>query len=95
MAIKILIKRKVSEANAPGLDFLLRKLRALALDQPGYLSGETYQRIDKGGANLVISTWQSIDDWRSWLANEERISVQNEIDALLGAKTEYEAYEAV
>lgn len=93
MAVKVLIKRKVAEKQAPELEGLLRKMRALTLNQKGYISGESFTRLDEPGVSMVISTWQSIDDWRAWTLSKERIEVQEQIDKLLGAPTQYEIFE--
>jgi heme oxygenase (mycobilin-producing) len=93
MTVKIFIKRKVSPANVLDLTVLLKKLRSLTLNQSGYIYGETLKRVDKDDECMVISTWRSIDDWNAWLNNDERIAIQNEIDRLLGQKTEYAVYE--
>lgn len=92
MAVKILIKRKAPEAHISELSQLLKNLRALTLEQPGYISGETLRRIDKPGESLVISTWRSVDDWNKWVNSETRMHIQNQIDQLLGQETEYEIY---
>jgi heme-degrading monooxygenase HmoA len=92
MAVKIIIKRQVTESMATQLRPLLIKLRNLAMNQPGYITGETLKRIDRSGQNLVISTWNSMEEWRQWAVNSERESVQAQIDALLGQPTEYEIY---
>ena len=92
MAVKIIIKRRVPESMATQLRPLLIKLRNLAMNQPGYITGETLKRIDRPGQNLVISTWNSMEEWRQWAVNSERESVQAQIDALLGQPTEYEIY---
>ena len=93
MAVKVLIKRKVGGKVAPELEALLRKMRALTLSRKGYISGETFHRVDQEGVSLVISTWQSIDDWREWTLSKERIDLQEQIDQLLGLPTEYEVFE--
>ena len=93
MAVKVLIKRKVADKQAPELEALLRKMRALTLNQKGYISGETFTRVDEPGVSMVISTWQSIDDWRAWTLTKERIEVQEKIDKLLGGTTTYEIFE--
>jgi quinol monooxygenase YgiN len=90
--IKVFIKRKVADDSVAELMNLLKKLRSLTLSQPGYVSGETMRRIDKDGECLVISTWRSIEDWNSWVSNAERVTVQTEIDRLLGSDTVYEVY---
>jgi heme-degrading monooxygenase HmoA len=41
---------------------------------------------------LVISTWQTSEDWEKWFQSPERKEVLSKIDALLGGKTEYEIY---
>jgi heme-degrading monooxygenase HmoA len=92
MAVKIIIKRRVPESMATQLRPLLIKLRNLAMNQPGYITGETLKRIDRPGQNMVISTWNSMEAWRQWAVNSERESVQTQIDALLGQPTEYEIY---
>ena len=93
MAVKVLIKRKVAEKNIPELDALLRKMRALTLSRKEYISGESFNRVDEAGVSMVISTWQTLDDWREWTLSKERIELQDQIDKLLGAPTEYEIFE--
>jgi heme-degrading monooxygenase HmoA len=93
MAVKIFIKRIIAEERISDLLPLFRRLRNLATNQPGYISGETLKKIDSPGKYLVISTWQSLDDWREWVVSRERIEVQNEIDARLVEETVYEIYQ--
>jgi len=94
MAVKIFIKRKVQTENNAQLAILLKKLRVLTLEQSGYLSGETYNRIDKNDECMVISTWRSVEDWNSWVNNPKRTEIQIVIDQLLGQETEYAIYSA-
>jgi heme-degrading monooxygenase HmoA len=93
MAVKIFIRRVITEERINDLLPLFRHLRSLANNQPGYISGETLKKIDSPGEYLVISTWQSLDDWRKWVVSRERIEVQNEIDARLDEDTVYEIYQ--
>ena len=81
------------ESKANELMPLFRRLRNLATNQPGYISGETLKRIDKPGEFLIISTWQSIDDWREYVVSRERTDIQHEIDARIGTETNYEIYQ--
>lgn len=72
---------------------LVMQLRQHVVNQPGYISGESLKSIDKPDVYLVISAWNGIDEWKAWLASEERAEIQNQIDTLLGKKTEYDIYE--
>jgi len=92
MNVKILIRRKGTNENAVALSKLLKKLRSLTLDQPGYISGETLRRIDDMDETMVISTWQSLEDWNRWVKDPQRAEIQSEIDMLLGQETEYAMY---
>ncbi len=93
MAVKIFIKRKGVEKNIIELTVLLKKMRALTLNQPGYIFGETLRRIDQPDECMVISTWRSQADWNNWFEHEERKAIQSQIDLLLGIETHYEVYE--
>jgi heme oxygenase (mycobilin-producing) len=93
MTVKIFIKRNVLEKNITELTTLLKRLRSLTLNQPGYISGQTLRRIDKPNECMVISTWRSVEDWNNWVNNEKRLKIQTEVDQLLGQETEYAVYE--
>ncbi len=93
MSIKILIKRSVSKDKEKELGNLLTQLRSLTMKQDGYISGETLKRLDKPGETMVISTWQSVEAWQSWILTRERRTIQDKIDELLGQKTVYEIYQ--
>jgi heme-degrading monooxygenase HmoA len=92
MAVKVIIKRIVPQNKVDALKPLLQNLRNLALQQHGYISGETFKRIDRPGESLVISTWQSMDDWETWAISDERRRIQDKIHDLLGEKTKFEIY---
>lgn len=94
MSVKIFIKRKVQDKSVVELTMLLKRLRSLTLEQPGYISGETLNRIDKKDECMVVSTWRSVEDWNNWVNNPKRIEVQTQIDKLLGEDTEYAMYSA-
>jgi heme-degrading monooxygenase HmoA len=92
MTIKVLIKRKITEARSKELNLLFVKLRSLAMQQEGYIGGETLKRLDDPGESLVISRWQSIEDWTKWLVSKERADIQGAIDALTDSETRFEVY---
>lgn len=92
MAVKILIKRSIGQEVAPVVRPLIVELRAHAMKQTGYISGETLKCIDRPGEYLVISTWQSLDDWDKWLKSQERKILEDKIDSITGKTTEYTTY---
>jgi len=93
MSIKALIKRKVPRDKARNMLHLFMEMRTLATAQPGYISGETMKSIDDPDVYLIISTWESADDWEKWLLSKERQAIQRKMDALLGGNTTYEIFQ--
>ena len=92
MAIKVFIKRNVTEAKAKAMIPLFREIRSLATNHSGYISGETLRSMDRPNLFLVVSMWHSSEDWEKWMASEGRKKIQDKIDTLLGGKTEYEMF---
>lgn len=92
MAVKVLIKRTVPEDKARGMIPLFRKMRALAMNQDGYISGETLRNLNNPEEFVVISSWQSSETWIKWLKSAERQEIQSQIDTHLGGQTQYDIF---
>ncbi len=92
MAVKVLINRIVPKHTANAMIPFFSEMREVALKQPGYISGETLKNINNPEEFLVISTWQSAEDWQNWQQNPKRIEIQSKIDILLGGTTEYKIF---
>ena len=95
MAVQVIIKRKFKVENPEELFPLLTELRIRANDQPGYISSETLRNIDNSGNYLVISKWETADDWKKWFNSKKRRNIQAKVDSLIGEKTFYEIFEPV
>ena len=90
--VKALIKRVVPQDKAREILPLFKRMRALAMEQPGYISGETLRNYNEPDEYLVISTWKSADDWQRWLESQQRQEIQEQIDSILQGNTEYSLY---
>ena len=96
MSISVMIQRTFTDKEkAVNLVPLIVKLRSLATIQPGYITGKTFRCLDCPGEYLVISTWNSLDDWNRWLQSEQRMALQKQVDDLLGEITQYRIYESL
>jgi heme-degrading monooxygenase HmoA len=93
MAIEAIIKRRVRQGQeAKQLVPLLMQLRAKAVQQPGYLSSETLSNIEDPEECLVISRWQTIEDWNAWVESEIRAAIQAKVDEIGGTEQEIKIY---
>ena len=93
MAIGVLIKRVTKHGdNAKVLLTHIIELRALAVKQPGYISGETFFNLDHPEECLVIGRWTTIELWQKWYQDPRRIELDKNMEKHLGAKPEYSIY---
>ena len=93
MAVKVFIKRHVKEGKVDDAYALLNKLRSEAMNQPGYISGETLVNHYDYRSITVISTWQSVEDWISWEESENRAANESELENLLEEPAKFEIYD--
>ena len=93
MAIEVLIKRATDQGiSAKILLPHIIELRAHAVKQPGYISGETLFNLERSEECLVISRWTTLELWQDWLRNPRRIELNEKIEKLIGTQTEYNIY---
>ena len=92
MIAKIIIKRRFSKENAPQILSLLNKIRSIAMNQPGYISGETLMQSDYPENMAVICSWQSMEDWAAWKDSEERKQYEAMLEIYQTRPTQYEEY---
>lgn len=92
MAVKVLMKRVPNPGAWKNLNELLRELRLLAMQQPGYISGETLLSATEQGATLVISVWSTINHWKGYASSSQRIALLDEIRPLLSEPATMETW---
>ena len=92
MIAKILIKRRFKEGKTRQILALLNELRARAMLQPGYISGETLSKSGFPNNMVIIGTWQSLDDWYHWRDSEERNKFEAMLEIYQERPTDYEEF---
>ena len=92
MAVKVMIKRHIKEGKAKEVFALLNKHRSNAMNQKGYITGETLMSYKNPLYLLVISTWQSMENWFAWKENKDRKANEAKLEQFLEAPTEYDEF---
>lgn len=95
MAIHVVIKRKFKVSDPEKLIPLLSELRERAKLQEGYISTNTLQSLDNPEDYLVISQWETEENWNNWYQSKERRGLQGNVDSLIGERTFYEIFKVV
>ena len=83
MAVRVLIDREIEPGSEAKLLQLLVQMRSKAMRTKGYISGETLRDLTDPNKFLVISTWNSVEDWKAWEAGPDRKQFQEELKPLL------------
>jgi heme oxygenase (mycobilin-producing) len=92
MAVRIIIDRKIKKGKEPEFAKLLRDLRSKAIASKGYISGETLRALNDPHNYIVITTWQSVDDWKAWEKNPERKKIHAKIERLMARPSKTKIY---
>jgi heme-degrading monooxygenase HmoA len=71
---------------------LLKELRSVALQQPGYISGETLTSVDQPQTLMVISSWQDMESWNDWKENNTRRTLDQMLETYQDGETEYQEF---
>lgn len=91
--IKVVIERRLKKGE--DISPLLRELRATAMHHPGYITGETLVSTEDRSNIVVLSTWQKVEQWRTWEASASRAKLYEQIQPLLVEKPKVKVYEIV
>ncbi len=83
MTVRVVIEREVEPGQEARLQHLMTQARSKAIRSKGYISGETLRAIDNPNKFLVLSNWNSVEDWKAWESNPERKKLQEDLAPLL------------
>ena len=48
--------------------------------------------MEQTGECLVVSRWTTLEHWQAWNRTSRRVELENGMEELLGAETEYKFY---
>ncbi|NLI81412.1 MAG: hypothetical protein GX443_06955 [Deltaproteobacteria bacterium] len=83
MSVHVLIERRFKGSPYPEHLQAIANFRIRAMEQGGYIRGETFVSREDPREVLVLSVWSSAEQWEKWLACEERRKLEEEMAAYL------------
>jgi heme-degrading monooxygenase HmoA len=92
MSVMVIIKRVFRMDHTEKLVTLLQELRKKSEAQPGYISRTTYSNMSDPRELIVITHWETADDWIKWQNHQDAKELQWQIDSIIGEKTFFEVY---
>jgi heme-degrading monooxygenase HmoA len=80
--IKVIIERDCAPGKEKQIGDLLIQLRTMAMQQPGYISGETLRELINPSHFKVISTWSTLKDWKTWQGSQQRLTIEEKMSPI-------------
>ena len=81
--IRVLIERNVAPGLEDYYDATIKRTVSSVVKAQGCLSGESLKDANNPGRRIVMSKWQSLEDWNRWFFSDERRQVISEITPML------------
>ncbi len=86
MAIAITVERTIAPDAHEEVTEVLKELLAIAVRQPGYISGEMIVDATNPDVFLTISRWKSVNAWAQWENELKRLKPLERMNRLLLSK---------
>ena len=81
--VKVIIERRCRPDKEAEIESILVELRTRAMQQPGFISGETLKSVNDPMLWLVISTWVDDDTWTTWENSPSRGQIISKMEPFM------------
>ena len=81
--IRVLIERKIAQGLEHYYDCTVKRTISQVVRAPGCITGESLKDQRNPRRRIVMSKWESLEDWENWLYSSERKEVISELAPLL------------
>ena len=81
--IRVLIERNIAEGLEHYYDCTIKRTVSRVIKAPGCISGESLVDANNRRRRIVMSKWNSVEDWENWFRSDDRKEVIAEIAPML------------
>ena len=92
MVVKVLIKRHFKPEHLDAASKILIRARYEAMKMEGYIASETWRGLHDPSWIIVVSMWQSPEDWNRWYASSKRGELMTELATVMSEAERIEPY---
>jgi len=92
--IRVLIERSLVDGKESDYHRAIRQLKQKAGHMAGYVSGEMLVDPENSLRCLVLSSWDSLENWKIWAKSTERKLAKDKIRKMLTKDEKISVYEA-
>ena len=91
--IKVIIKRQFTDGNLREAAKMLIQARSNAMQEDGYISSETLSNCDNPNEIVVLSMWETRQDWWRYKDSSARQELENKFEEIIEGRTQTVSYE--
>lgn len=81
--IKVIIDRDIDFGQEKPYALAAQEMLQKVLMFPGYISSERLFDINNKNHRVIITSWESLEDWQHWFSSLERSQALENFSALL------------
>jgi heme-degrading monooxygenase HmoA len=81
--IRVLIERRIAQGLEHYYDSTVKRTISQVIRAPGCITGESLKDSNDSRRRIIMSKWESLEDWENWLHSPERKNVVSELAPLL------------
>ncbi len=81
--IRVLIERRIAQGLEHYYDCTVKRTISQVVRAPGCIAGESLMDKLDPSRRIIMSKWESLEHWESWLHSPERKNVISELAPLL------------
>jgi heme-degrading monooxygenase HmoA len=71
---------------------ILMQLRSHAMQYPGFVSAENLVSEEDSSVVIIISTWETIENWRTWVRSRRTRDLLQQAQAVVAEAARITAY---
>jgi len=92
MEVKVIIQRRYSEEEKKSLKPILGELYQLVFEFGGFVSGEALVNCEDPRERVIISQWNSIEQWKRYHEADRVRTLCSMIDTIIGKVTTHKVF---
>lgn len=81
--IRVLIERYIAEGHEHYYDSTVKRIVSRVIKAPGCIAGESLKDINDPRRRIVMSKWDTMENWENWFRSLERKTMFAEIAPML------------
>jgi len=81
--IKVLIDRQIADDMESTYEEAIKNTLSAIVAAKGYVSGASYKDCNDSNHRIIITNWNTLEDWKLWSHSQERKQVIAAIQPIL------------